>query len=104
MSRLTRGTRPPAPGPPFTPRRLGSGITYSNRVPSFKPMATWCDIHLYSTRSIDSQMTVQFNPAPSTGSRFWRTDASRSVSYTHLRAHETRHDLVCRLLLEKKKK
>src|SRR5450759_5857679 len=23
----------------------------------------------------------------------------RAVSYTHLRAHETRHDLVCRLLL-----
>src|SRR5450759_5817715 len=29
--------------------------------------------------------------------------AQLSVSYTHLRAHETRHDLVCRLLLEKKK-
>src|SRR5450756_1966183 len=28
----------------------------------------------------------------------------RPVSYTHLRAHETRHDLVCRLLLEKKKR
>src|SRR5450756_1910278 len=27
----------------------------------------------------------------------------RAVSYTHLRAHETRHDIVCRLLLEKKK-
>src|SRR5450756_3076052 len=27
-----------------------------------------------------------------------------AVSYTHLRAHETRHDLVCRLLLEKKNK
>src|SRR5450759_527120 len=26
-----------------------------------------------------------------------------AVSYTHLRAHETRHDIVCRLLLEKKK-
>ena len=26
-----------------------------------------------------------------------------SVSYTHLRAHETEADLVCRLLLEKKK-
>src|SRR5450759_1720683 len=26
--------------------------------------------------------------------------ALNSVSYTHLRAHETRHDLVCRLLLE----
>src|SRR5450759_5831165 len=30
--------------------------------------------------------------------------AYNPVSYTHLRAHETRHDLVCRLLLEKKKK
>src|SRR5665647_1800016 len=29
---------------------------------------------------------------------------SRSVSYTHLRAHETDSYLVCRLLLEKKKK
>ena len=28
----------------------------------------------------------------------------QSVSYTHLRAHETVLDLVCRLLLEKKKK
>src|SRR5450756_3075953 len=27
----------------------------------------------------------------------------KAVSYTHLRAHETRHDIVCRLLLEKKK-
>ena len=33
------------------------------------------------------------------------TDFNRamSVSYTHLRAHETRGNLVCRLLLEKKK-
>ena len=28
---------------------------------------------------------------------------ARAVSYTHLRAHETVLDLVCRLLLEKKK-
>ena len=28
----------------------------------------------------------------------------RAVSYTHLRAHETEADLVCRLLLEKKLK
>jgi len=28
----------------------------------------------------------------------------RAVSYTHLRAHETLRYLVCRLLLEKKKK
>ena len=31
-------------------------------------------------------------------------DKLKSVSYTHLRAHETVLDLVCRLLLEKKKK
>src|SRR5450756_558143 len=32
----------------------------------------------------------------------WVTEpaAGAAVSYTHLRAHETRHDLVCRLLLE----
>src|SRR5450759_1997321 len=35
---------------------------------------------------------------------FREATMSKPVSYTHLRAHETRHDLVCRLLLEKKKK
>ena len=29
---------------------------------------------------------------------------TRPVSYTHLRAHETKANLVCRLLLEKKNK
>src|SRR5450756_1073227 len=28
---------------------------------------------------------------------------AKMIHHTHLRAHETRHDLVCRLLLEKKK-
>ena len=32
-----------------------------------------------------------------------RLRAQGAVSYTHLRAHETVLDLVCRLLLEKKK-
>ena len=31
-------------------------------------------------------------------------DGFKTVSYTHLRAHETVLDLVCRLLLEKKKR
>ena len=31
------------------------------------------------------------------------SEAANPVSYTHLRAHETVLDLVCRLLLEKKK-
>ena len=33
-----------------------------------------------------------------------RKITNAAVSYTHLRAHETVLDLVCRLLLEKKKK
>ena len=40
--------------------------------------------------------------------RLWRKRVNQKsikpVSYTHLRAHETRSNLVCRLLLEKKKK
>src|SRR5428012_2939 len=44
------------------------------------------------------------NPATERGRRTGRTrrTSTAPVSYTHLRAHETRHDLVCRLLLEKK--
>ena len=34
---------------------------------------------------------------------FHRIILQLPVSYTHLRAHETEADLVCRLLLEKKK-
>ena len=33
----------------------------------------------------------------------WKTTEIEAVSYTHIRAHETVLDLVCRLLLEKKK-
>src|SRR5450756_1670879 len=39
-------------------------------------------------------------PAGPSRSRPARTGSPTPVSYTHLRAHETRHDLVCRLLLE----
>ena len=37
------------------------------------------------------------------GSDTWRVYRIETVSYTHLRAHETPEHLVCRLLLEKKK-
>ncbi|WDT38011.1 hypothetical protein PVA38_11620 [Streptococcus pneumoniae D39] len=36
--------------------------------------------------------------------KIFKTPSFEAVSYTHLRAHETVLDLVCRLLLEKKKK
>eukprot|EP00831_Metopus_contortus_P075486 TRINITY_DN69258_c0_g1_i1.p2 TRINITY_DN69258_c0_g1~~TRINITY_DN69258_c0_g1_i1.p2 ORF type:complete len:150 (+),score=42.68 TRINITY_DN69258_c0_g1_i1:123-572(+) len=41
---------------------------------------------------------------PSTTSNYSKMNKSYPVSYTHLRAHETSLHLVCRLLLEKKKK
>ena len=42
--------------------------------------------------------------APAAQQRMWSADAEETlmaVSYTHLRAHETVLDLVCRLLLAK---
>eukprot|EP00658_Telonema_sp_P-2_P065194 TRINITY_DN544_c0_g1_i4.p1 TRINITY_DN544_c0_g1~~TRINITY_DN544_c0_g1_i4.p1 ORF type:complete len:124 (-),score=43.74 TRINITY_DN544_c0_g1_i4:59-430(-) len=44
-----------------------------------------------------------FIPTPIKG-HFFVLRGTRTVSYTHLRAHETPEHLVCRLLLEKKKK
>ena len=43
-------------------------------------------------------------PESRDGTNMEPLEAYGAVSYTHLRAHETVLDLVCRLLLEKKKK
>src|SRR5450759_4243037 len=43
--------------------------------------------------SVTANSTVTYNVVIVKGT-------TTAVSYTHLRAHETRHDLVCRLLLE----
>ena len=51
---------------------------------------------LWLRRSGHEVMLIDQN-APGTGASFG------TVSYTHLRAHETDSYLVCRLLLEKKK-
>src|SRR5450756_1489742 len=68
--------------------------------------APWCLAQLTATvmpRSLNEP--VGFSPS-CLAQRADRPSGvgSSAVSYTHLRAHETRHDLVCRLLLEKKKK
>ena len=54
-----------------------------------------------------SQWSCDERPHPAQAGRHLGQRSGResvSVSYTHLRAHETVLDLVCRLLLEKKKK
>eukprot|EP00658_Telonema_sp_P-2_P050692 TRINITY_DN38710_c0_g1_i1.p1 TRINITY_DN38710_c0_g1~~TRINITY_DN38710_c0_g1_i1.p1 ORF type:complete len:273 (+),score=66.46 TRINITY_DN38710_c0_g1_i1:54-872(+) len=48
--------------------------------------------------------TTQSKPTGEADIVLTTMDASTAVSYTHLRAHETPEHLVCRLLLEKKKK
>src|SRR5664280_2612122 len=70
---------------------------------SWSPIATV--LSLPTTRSVCT-VTIQFrslrlvrrNAVP-----FSAAGTLNSVSYTHLRAHETVLDLVCRLLLDKKK-
>ena len=47
--------------------------------------------------AIKAKSEALMKRSPSEGKR------AEAVSYTHLRAHETVLDLVCRLLLEKKK-
>src|SRR5665648_756151 len=58
------------------------------------------DIAIDSKNSIYDASDPDFKAG---NGRIWRIDTDGKVtlpvSYTHLRAHETRHDLVCRLLL-----
>jgi len=56
-------------------------------------MRKYCDLHL----KLENEKEI-FEAA-----KLIKEMGFKAVSYTHLRAHETRHDLVCRLLLEKKK-
>eukprot|EP00658_Telonema_sp_P-2_P033965 TRINITY_DN24838_c0_g1_i6.p1 TRINITY_DN24838_c0_g1~~TRINITY_DN24838_c0_g1_i6.p1 ORF type:complete len:102 (+),score=26.07 TRINITY_DN24838_c0_g1_i6:133-438(+) len=52
----------------------------------------------------DRTRSSLFTDCPSPHLPSLNIDCIYTVSYTHLRAHETPEHLVCRLLLEKKKK
>ena len=56
-------------------------------IPSVSCITTWGGTGWFICKALDEPYKAHFAP----------------VSYTHLRAHETRSNLVCRLLLEKKK-
>ena len=68
-------------------------LLWLQRLPLDSP-ASYVNIHVFV--SIALNITFAFAASISGG--------TAAVSYTHLRAHETVLDLVCRLLLEKKKK
>eukprot|EP00658_Telonema_sp_P-2_P017803 TRINITY_DN16945_c0_g2_i1.p1 TRINITY_DN16945_c0_g2~~TRINITY_DN16945_c0_g2_i1.p1 ORF type:complete len:130 (+),score=14.51 TRINITY_DN16945_c0_g2_i1:20-409(+) len=71
---------------------------------------TWCASFSYSASSRMNLRTVSASSAQPSRIRSSSRPAMLCihdlvpVSYTHLRAHETPEHLVCRLLLEKKKK
>ena len=74
----------------FSPTQ-GTPSTFSaKRLTTSLPATTQVGIGCSGSRSVCSPVRKPF-------------DRLRPVSYTHLRAHETVLDLVCRLLLEKKK-
>ena len=52
----------------------------------------------------EAEVKVNINAQNSKDELILNSIGAGSVSYTHLRAHETVLDIVCRLLLEKKKK
>ena len=52
--------------------------------------------------SVFEQLSFKTEPAKKENKSLGQADFLQHVSYTHLRAHETVLDLVCRLLLEKK--
>src|SRR5450756_1757000 len=79
----------PESKPQSQSRHAGAGAQHPRHAP-------WHDLHGYGH---DEQLDEE---GPRSKAKRASRDSPGTVSYTHLRAHETRHDLVCRLLLEKK--
>ena len=86
----------------FTARdnRLNGGAISNNDIPVSLTVIATPDTFL-----VKQPNTALTWPATTTQTVLWDVSGTSSapVSYTHLRAHETVLDLVCRLLLEKKK-
>src|SRR5664280_2507275 len=57
-------------------------------------------LHRISYHTSNTVCATRSASAVASSGRVWYSDWSWPVSYTHLRAHETVLDLVCRLLLE----
>src|SRR5450756_79265 len=78
--------------------------TTQNDIPVNPGSSYLLSIDYQSPNGGNGEYEVSFNPGGTlTKETLTMSDTKWPVSYTHLRAHETRHDLVCRLLLEKKK-
>src|SRR5450756_2854146 len=96
--------------PPWCTTRHGLHVGEEDHVHVGRPLALTSEVVARLCISIDPERRTQDGPYVLVGSDDGYTLeeanalGAASPSPTHLRAHETRHDLVCRLLLEKKKK
>src|SRR5450756_2957588 len=105
-SLLSAGPRVELPG-----NRSGPGVAVG--VPLTVALAVWRKEHVVDSPRVDRHaahrnLTIIQGPGDANANLLLEmyqvpdqvaVDAVCAVSYTHLRAHETRHDLVCRLLL-----
>src|SRR5450756_2992201 len=93
----------PKPTPKLDPRNADA---WNNKGNSLNNLSRYEEAIFCFDKALEldpRNVTAWTNKGGSLGS-LGRYQEAIPVSYTHLRAHETRHDLVCRLLLEKKKK
>src|SRR5450759_5495241 len=85
--------------------------TIKSDLARFDDSGLWQRSQCLMDKGREPQYVSERHVFPVSSDRCWESRVSprqrigeqQPVSYTHLRAHETRHDLVCRLLLEKKK-
>ena len=81
-----------------------SVVAVRNGISSSAASIMWAGATRYSNDAGSTGETIKIYEFSSSKGSAITLDPSKPVSYTHLRAHETVLDLVCRLLLEKKKR
>eukprot|EP00657_Telonema_sp_P-1_P001021 TRINITY_DN12179_c0_g1_i1.p1 TRINITY_DN12179_c0_g1~~TRINITY_DN12179_c0_g1_i1.p1 ORF type:complete len:123 (+),score=50.63 TRINITY_DN12179_c0_g1_i1:190-558(+) len=72
-------------------------------LPSYSKGVGWIENEIPEEKRAEDELYQQIKAGQDAWMTAWAETKVHSVSYTHLRAHETVLDLVCRLLLEKKK-
>eukprot|EP00658_Telonema_sp_P-2_P072252 TRINITY_DN61416_c0_g1_i1.p1 TRINITY_DN61416_c0_g1~~TRINITY_DN61416_c0_g1_i1.p1 ORF type:complete len:157 (-),score=39.43 TRINITY_DN61416_c0_g1_i1:50-520(-) len=111
IARISEGEAK-APTPKRTPRastkKPAPASTPIGATPKVSDLKEWLKEHGLSTVGLKAELLSRYEEAKEKLSGAFGANPAaeelEAVSYTHLRAHETPEHLVCRLLLEKKKK